>query len=179
MKRYPFASTMGDMKPSTRLRPPAEVDAERVACNAAFGKACRFSRGRNLVEEMVVANFWPLGKHRPRMTLVRMKLPIFDNAEVKFCPCFYLTRAEDETDEEFVSEEERFASKILGEISKRESLPRLAIGGTMPWLNWVFEEMKVKYGDRRVPEKVLNSIEDKAAKASKSAAALVTTARAV
>ena len=49
----------------------------------------------------------------------------------------------------------------------------------MPRLNQVFEEMKVKYGDRRVPEKVLNSIEDKAAKASKSAAALVTTARAV
>ena len=43
----------------------------------------------------------------------------------------------------------------------------------MPLLNWVFEEMKVKYGDRRVPEKVLKSIKDKAAKASKSAMAPV------
>ena len=29
VKKYPFASTMGDMKPSTRVRHPAEVDAER------------------------------------------------------------------------------------------------------------------------------------------------------
>ena len=61
VKKYPFASTMGDMKPLTRVRPPTEVDAERAACDAAFGKACRFSGGRDLIEEMVVSNFWPLG----------------------------------------------------------------------------------------------------------------------
>ena len=65
VKKYPFASTMGGMKPSTRVRPPTEVDAERAVCDAAFGKACRFSAGHDLVEEMVVSNFWPLGKHRP------------------------------------------------------------------------------------------------------------------
>ena len=68
VKKYPFASTMGDMKPLTHVRPPMEVDAERAACDAAFSKACRFSRGHDLVEEMVVSNFWPLGKHSPRMT---------------------------------------------------------------------------------------------------------------
>ena len=47
---------MGDMKPSTRVRPPAEVDAARVACDAAFGKAFHFFGGRDLVEEMVVSN---------------------------------------------------------------------------------------------------------------------------
>ena len=51
------------------------------------------------VEEMVVSNFWPLGKHRPRMTLVRMKLPVFGSAEREFCPYFYLSHVEDETDE--------------------------------------------------------------------------------
>ena len=56
-KKYPFTSTMGDMKPSTRVRPPTEVDVEWAACDAAFGKACRFSRGHDLVEEMVVSNF--------------------------------------------------------------------------------------------------------------------------
>ena len=84
------------------------------------------------------------------MTIVRMKLPIFGSAEGEFCPCFYLTRAEDETDKEFVIEVELCISKILVEISEREYLSRCAIGGTMPRLNWVFEEMKVKYGDRRV-----------------------------
>jgi len=112
------------------------------------------------------------------MTLVKMKLPVFGIAEGELCLCFYLTRAKDETDEEFVSEVEQSASKILGEISEREYLSRRTIGGTMPWLNWVFEEMKVKYGDHRVPEKVLKSIEDKAAKASKSAMAPIAMARA-
>ena len=57
VKKYPFASTMGDMKPLTRERPPPEVDAERAACDVAFGKAYYFSRGRDLVKEMVVSNF--------------------------------------------------------------------------------------------------------------------------
>ena len=56
----------------------------------------------------------PLGKHRPWMTLVRMKLLVFSSAEVEFYPCFYLTHTEDETDEEFVSEMEQSAPKILG-----------------------------------------------------------------
>lgn len=73
---------------------------------------------------------------------------------------------------------EQSASKILGEISEREYLSRHAIGGTMPRLNWVFEEMKVKYGERKVLEKILKSVEDKALKASRSAAAIpVATAR--
>jgi hypothetical protein len=38
--------------------------------------------------------------------------------------------------------------------------------------------MKVKYGDRKIPDKVLTSIEDKAAKAAKSTAPLIATARA-
>ena len=105
------------------------------------------------------------------MTLVRMKLLVFGSAEGEFYSCFYLTRVEDETNEEFVSEVEQSTSKILGEISEREYLSRRAIGGTMPRLNRVFEEMKVKYGDRKVPEKILKSVEDKATKASRSAAA--------
>lgn len=100
------------------------------------------------------------------MTLVRMKLLVFSSVEGEFCPCFYLTCAEDETNEEFVSEMEQSASKILGEISEREYLSCHAIGGTMPLLNWVFEEMKVKYEDHRVPKKILKSVEDKAVKAS-------------
>ena len=171
VKKYPFASIIGEMKPSTRMRTPSEVDAERAACDAAFAKACRFSEGRDLVEEVVVSNFWPLGKHRPRMTLVRMKLPVFGSAEREFCPCFYLSHVEDETDEEFINEVEQSASKILGEISEREYLSRRAIGCTMPRLNRVFEEMKVKYGDCKVPEKILKSVEDKATKASRSAVA--------
>ena len=81
---------MGEMKPSTRVRPPAEIDEDQAACDAAFAKACRFSRGCDLVEEMVAFNFWPLGKNRSEMKLVKMKLPVFDREEGEFCPCFFL-----------------------------------------------------------------------------------------
>ena len=40
------------------------------------------------------------------MTLVRMKLFVFDSVEGEFYLCFYLTRMEDEIDEEFISEVE-------------------------------------------------------------------------
>jgi hypothetical protein len=53
---------------------------------------------------------------------------------------------------------------ILGEVTDREYLTWRAIGGNMPQLNQVFEEMKVKYGDHKFPKKVLKSIEEKAAK---------------
>lgn len=72
------------------MRPPSEVDAERAACDVAFGKACRFSGGHDLIEEMVVSNFWPLGRHRPQMSLMKMKLLVFGSEEGEFCPCFYL-----------------------------------------------------------------------------------------
>ena len=48
----------------------------------------------------------------------------------------------------------------------------------MPRLNRVFEEIKAMYGDRKIPDKVLKSIEDKAARASKSVVAPVAMARA-
>ena len=48
--------------------------------------------------------------------------------------------------------------EILREIFEREYLSRRAIGGTVPWLNQVFEEMRVKYGDQRVLEKMLKSV---------------------
>lgn len=66
------------------------------------------------------------------MTLVKMKLPVFGSKEGEFCLCFYLKRAEDEMDEEFIAEVEEYASKILEEVSEREYLSCRAISGTMP-----------------------------------------------
>lgn len=135
VKKYPFTSVMGEMKPATWVWPPSNIDMERVACDAAFGNACHFSKVWFLVKEMVVSNFWPLGKHRPWMTLVKMKLPVFSSEEGEFCPCFYLKRIEDERDEEFIAEVEESASKIVGEVSEREYLSCRAISGMMPQLN--------------------------------------------
>lgn len=166
VKKYPFASIMGVMKPCTHVGPPAEIDEDRAACDIAFAKAYHFFRARDLVEEMVASNFWPLGKNRPEMKLVKMKLPVFGSEDGEFCPSFFLQHAEDKTDEEFVSTVEQSASMINGEISEKEYLFHRVIGETMPQLNQVFEEMKVTYGYRKVLDKVLKSIEGKAAKAT-------------
>lgn len=55
VKKFPFASTMTEMKPCCQVRPPTSVDAERAACDAAFAKACCYSGGHDIVEEMVLS----------------------------------------------------------------------------------------------------------------------------
>ena len=42
VKKYLFASTMGDMRPLTRVWPLAEVDADWAAYDAAFAKVYLF-----------------------------------------------------------------------------------------------------------------------------------------
>ena len=74
---------------------------------------------------------------------------------------------------------EQFASIIFGELSDKKYVPHRTIGGTMPRLNRVFEETKVTYGDPMVPDKVLKSVQEKAAKAAKSTVSPAGTAKAV
>lgn len=66
---------------------------------------------------------------------------------------------------------------ILGEVSEKEYLSHCVIGGTMPRLNRIFEEMKVTYGDHKIPDKVLKFVEAKAVKAAKSTAPSAATGR--
>ena len=53
--RYPLASIMKDMKPSTWVTPDLEVNCHRVVCDKAFALAYRYSGGRDLMEEMVAS----------------------------------------------------------------------------------------------------------------------------
>ena len=53
--RYPLVSVMTLMKPSTQEIPRPEVKEGREACDRAFALACRYSGGRDLVEEMVAS----------------------------------------------------------------------------------------------------------------------------
>jgi hypothetical protein len=59
-------------------------------------------------------------------------------------------------------------------MSDKEYLARRAITGTMPHLNWVFNEIGVHHEEHEVPTKVLKSLEDKAKKvAAKNVIAVV------
>jgi hypothetical protein len=66
---YPLASVISEMSPLCRVSPSTRVSTERRACDKAFALACRYSGGRDLVEEMVVANYWPLGWRNDRFQI--------------------------------------------------------------------------------------------------------------
>jgi tRNA isopentenyl-2-thiomethyl-A-37 hydroxylase MiaE len=53
---HPLASVMSDMKPLSKVALSEEMTLEREACDRAFALACQYSRGRDLVEEMVASN---------------------------------------------------------------------------------------------------------------------------
>jgi hypothetical protein len=59
---FPYASGMKEMKPLLKVDPLAVASNERNACDMAFTLACQYSRGRDLVEEMVASDFWPHGR---------------------------------------------------------------------------------------------------------------------
>ncbi|XP_066389611.1 uncharacterized protein [Miscanthus floridulus] len=65
----------------------------------------------------------------------------------------------------FVSEVEEVAIGLVGKIFEREYMSRMAVAGTMPRLNRVFEEVGIIYREREVPTEVLASIEKKKKKA--------------
>ena len=54
---YPLTSRMEEMAPLTRVDPPEEVSPTREACDQAFAAACRYSGGRDLVEEIMASNY--------------------------------------------------------------------------------------------------------------------------
>ena len=59
---YPLTSRMEEMAPHTRVDPPEEMSPARKACDWAFTAACRYSGGRDLVEEIMASNYWPWAK---------------------------------------------------------------------------------------------------------------------
>ena len=65
------------MAPHTRVDPPEEKSQARKACDRAFAATCRYSGGRDLVEEIMASNYWPLGKDNPAFRLEKVKVPIF------------------------------------------------------------------------------------------------------
>ena len=60
-----------------------------------------------------------------------------------------------------MSSMEEGAREIIGDISDREFLTQQDVGGTMPCLNQVFEELGIHHEEHKVPLKVLKSIEEK------------------
>jgi hypothetical protein len=79
--RYPLVSIMSEMKPLVKVTLSDEMTPKREACDKAFALAYHYFGGRDLVEEMVASNCWPLDKGRPSFTIEMVNVPIYGPAE--------------------------------------------------------------------------------------------------
>lgn len=95
-----------------------------------------------------------------------VSLPVFGDVVGVLFPHFDVKRAKDMTADEYVAAVEEGVRDILSEMSDKEYLARRDIGGMMPHLNGVFEELGMHHEEHTVPPKVLKSLEDKAKKAA-------------
>jgi hypothetical protein len=120
------------MKPLSKITPSEEMTPEREACDRAFSLACRYSGGRDLVEEMVASNYWPLGKRNLELTIELVNIPIYGIAEGVPFPCFDRELPIGEDKKAFAAMVEEDAWHIVGKISDREYLARKVAGGMMP-----------------------------------------------
>jgi hypothetical protein len=160
-KVYPYASLMKELKPFSKVDPSQEMSEERLACDKAFALACRYSGGRDLVEEMVAADYWPLGRRTDEFTIEMVQVPVFGPPEGLPFPRFGAGIPEDETKESFLDRVEVSARRIVGKISEKEYLQRRSALGTMPRFNRVFEELGIEYEDYVIPPDVLLGLEKK------------------
>jgi hypothetical protein len=78
---WPLAFVMSEMRPLTKVSPSEERTPEREACDKAFALVCCYFGGRDLVEETVACNFWPLGKRNEEFTIEMVHVPVFCPAE--------------------------------------------------------------------------------------------------
>ena len=121
---YPLASVMMPMKPLTQGILGSRTKEGREACDRTFALAYRYSRGQDLVEEMVVANCWPLRRNRPTMTIEMVSLPVFGKGIRVPFPRFGFEKKEGRVAEKLVKSMEVGAREILGKMSDREKLVR-------------------------------------------------------
>jgi hypothetical protein len=115
---HPYASKMREMKPLSKVDPSAELLEERVLSNKAFALACRYSGGRNLVEEMVTSDFWPLGRWNEDFTIEMVYVPVFGSLEGLPFPRFVLKLEEGETHESSLEWVKASTRRIVGKISE-------------------------------------------------------------
>jgi hypothetical protein len=166
--QYPLTSRMEVMAPHTRVDPPEQMSLVREAYDRAFAAACRYPGGRDLVEEIMASNYWPLGRDNPAFRLEKVKVPIFGpKAGISF-PRFGRSLGEGVTEDSFVADVEEATVGLVSKIFEREYTSQRAVAGTMPWLNRIFEELGIVYREREVPVEVLASIDKKKKSSAKN-----------
>lgn len=155
---WPLASVMNTMAPKPRVEPKGGDSAAKDQCHSAFAQACKYSCGRDLVEEWVAADYSPLARNRRSFEIEAINIPVFGSSECVPCPKIRPELGEDETGEDFIAKVVDKANAICDEISVKEYLSRRSAAGDMPRLNRIFERMGLTYGPHTVPSKVLQEV---------------------
>jgi hypothetical protein len=113
---------MLEMKPLSKVTPSKEMTPEREACTKAFALACRYSKGLDLVEEMVVSDYWPLGKRNLEFHIELVNVLVYGPTSGVPFPRFHHELPTIEDKKAFTMEVEEGAQLIVGKISDREYL---------------------------------------------------------
>ena len=110
---------MMEMKPLMKVAPSEEIMPHRETYDKAFAFAYRYSKGCDLVEEMVATKHWPLGKSRPSFKAEMVNLPVYGEAGGIPFPHFGIALSKDETLKDFVSSMEQETREIVDDITDK------------------------------------------------------------
>jgi hypothetical protein len=94
---------MSEMKPLVKVTLSDEMTPKREACDKAFALAYHYFGGRDLVEEMVASNCWPLDKGQPSFTIEMVNVPIYGLAKRVPFPRFEIELREGEDKKAFAA----------------------------------------------------------------------------
>jgi len=158
---YPYASEVKEMKPLSKVDPSAAMSEERKLCDRAFALACRYSGGRDLIEEMVASVFLLLGRRNEDFKIEMVQVLVFGPAKGLPFPRFKRELGEGKTKESFWADVEICSRRIVGKMSEREYVARWTTRGTMPRFNRVFEEYVIHHEEYEVPAEVFAALEKK------------------
>jgi hypothetical protein len=100
---------MKKMRPLSKADPMVVISDEHKVCDQAFALACRYSRGQDLVEEMVASDFWPLGRRNETIRIEMVQVPVFGPPKGLPFPCFDKELDEGRTKESFLEQVESYA----------------------------------------------------------------------
>jgi hypothetical protein len=120
---YPLGSIMTEMSPRCRMDPPRKKSASRKKCDATFALACCYSGGRDLMEEMVAANYWPLGKRNDPFKIEMVQVPVFGPPEGVPFPRFGKKLSDVDDVTTLVAGVEEVVESIVGPMTRRSTFP--------------------------------------------------------
>nr|CAB3463731.1 unnamed protein product [Digitaria exilis] len=147
---YPFAGPLGNVEVSTVIDFDKKSEAFKKN-SRCFIHATRRLTGRDVVEEFLAAEIWPLGNDWKPFRVEERQIPGFDLPTTFVI--FGLTKPADMSEDDLISKVEWAAKALIGPLTEKEKKAMIDLFEKPSRLNRPWLEMGVKYGDRVKPSK--------------------------